>query len=136
MTSAVIGLDIKNHFEKNHFTNQFLETIGEQLDRIEDYVQKTPISKPKIDTKPIFKPYQPSAKALKDVSGSFTNFIQEIDKRIEQLKQCGITLDSQNIVLDTPDKGKEEGNSSIVILSEINSEITCTQTNLEINKIT
>ena len=47
--------DFRNVMYQNNFTNKYLGTIGEQLDKIEEIIQATPISKPKINDKLIFK---------------------------------------------------------------------------------
>lgn len=83
------GKDIKNVLDQNNCANHYLETIGDQLGRIENIVQK-PTSQilnknlKSPDKKPLFKPHGIVRNMKKQLANK--EFMNEIDKRLAILE--------------------------------------------------
>ena len=103
--------DFRNIMYQNNFANQYLGTIGEQLDMIEDLVQSNPITKilnTKTDDKPIFKIQELTPNLLKEQANQNQEFLKLICKKLENLEPRQTIVPGNALIVINNDKQNNE----------------------------
>ncbi|KAH9686899.1 hypothetical protein KPL70_014561 [Citrus sinensis] len=110
--------NLSSIIQQNNFCNTNLNTIGKQLTRIENQIQKSTITVPSIypiptksdsDKKlkePIFKPFQVSKTSQKLVQESKSDFAKAIREQLDRIEAASSSSSKVQIAPDTPQSSK------------------------------
>ncbi|KAH9801833.1 hypothetical protein KPL71_001173 [Citrus sinensis] len=122
--------NLSSIIQQNNFCNTNLNTIGKQLTRIENQIQKSTITVPSISPiptksdsdkklkEPIFKPFQVSKTSQKLVQESKSDFAKAIREQLDRIEAASSSSIKVQIAPDTPQSSKigvlEQDQMSIV----------------------
>ncbi|KAH9686112.1 hypothetical protein KPL70_014237 [Citrus sinensis] len=110
--------NLSSIIQQNNFCNTNLNTIGKQLTRIENQIQKSTITVPtispiptKLDSnkklkEPIFKPFQVSKTSQKLVQESKSDFAKAIREQLDRIEAASSSSSKVQIAPDTPQSSK------------------------------
>ncbi|KAH9800352.1 hypothetical protein KPL71_000635 [Citrus sinensis] len=106
--------NLSSIIQQNNFCNTNLNTIGKQLTRIENQIQKSTITVPSISPiptksdsdkkfkEPIFKPFQVSKTSQKLVQESKSDFAKAIREQLDRIEAASSSSSKVQIAPDTP----------------------------------
>ncbi|KAH9658408.1 hypothetical protein KPL70_023487 [Citrus sinensis] len=110
--------NLSSIIQQNNFCNTNLNTIGKQLTRIENQIQKSTITVPSISPiptksdsdkklkEPIFKPFQISKTSQKLVQESKSDFAKAIREQLDRIEAASSSPSKVQIAPDTPQSSK------------------------------
>ncbi|KAH9803220.1 hypothetical protein KPL71_001681 [Citrus sinensis] len=110
--------NLSSIIQQNNFCNTNLNTIGKQLTRIENQIQKSTITVPSISPiptksdsdkklkEPIFKCFQVSKTSQKLVQESKSDFAKAIREQLDRIEAASSSSSKVQIALDTPQSSK------------------------------
>ncbi|KAH9723928.1 hypothetical protein KPL70_007311 [Citrus sinensis] len=110
--------NLSSIIQQNNFCNTNLNTIGKQLTRIENQIQKSTITVPSIShiptksdsdkklKEPIFKPFQVSKTSQKLVQESKSDFAKAIREQLDRIEAASSSSSKVQIAPDTPQSSK------------------------------
>ncbi|KAH9669172.1 hypothetical protein KPL70_021675 [Citrus sinensis] len=110
--------NLSSIIQQNNFCNTNLNTIGKQLTRIENQIQKSTITIPSISPiptksdsdkklkEPIFKPFQVSKTSQKLVQESKSDFAKAIREQLDRIEAASSSSSKVQIAPDTPQSSK------------------------------
>ncbi|KAH9725508.1 hypothetical protein KPL70_007899 [Citrus sinensis] len=110
--------NLSSIIQQNNFCNTNLNTIGKQLTRIENQIQKSTITVPSISPiptksdsdkklkEPIFKPFQVSKTSQKLVQESKSDFAKAIREQLDRIEAASSSSSKVQIAPDTPQSSK------------------------------
>ncbi|KAH9802080.1 hypothetical protein KPL71_001245 [Citrus sinensis] len=110
--------NLSSIIQQNNFCNTNLNTIGKQLTRIENQIQKSTITVPSISPiptksdsdkklkEPIFKPFQVSKTSQKLVQESKSDFAKAIREQLDRIEATSSSSSKVQIAPDTPQSSK------------------------------
>ncbi|KAH9723764.1 hypothetical protein KPL70_007240 [Citrus sinensis] len=110
--------NLSSIIQQNNFCNTNLNTIGKQLTRIENQIQKSTITVPSISPiptksdsdkklkEPIFKPFQISKTSQKLVQESKSDFAKAIREQLDRIEAASSSSSKVQIAPDTPQSSK------------------------------
>ncbi|KAH9686387.1 hypothetical protein KPL70_014334 [Citrus sinensis] len=110
--------NLSSIIQQNNFCNTNLNTIGKQLTRIENQIQKSTIIVPSIShiptksdsdkklKEPIFKPFQVSKTSQKLVQESKSDFAKAIREQLDRIEAASSSSSKVQIAPDTPQSSK------------------------------
>ncbi|KAH9671987.1 hypothetical protein KPL70_017546 [Citrus sinensis] len=110
--------NLSSIIQQNNFCNTNLNTIGKQLTRIENQIQKSTITVPSISPiptksdsdkklkEPIFKPFQVSKTSQKLVKESKSDFAKAIREQLDRIKAASSSSSKVQIAPNTPQSSK------------------------------
>ncbi|KAH9799309.1 hypothetical protein KPL71_000312 [Citrus sinensis] len=110
--------NLSSIIQQNNFCNANLNTIGKQLTRIENQIQKSTITVPSISPiptksdsdkklkEPIFKPFQVSKTSQKLVQESKSYFAKAIGEQLDRIEAASSSSSKVQIAPDTPQSSK------------------------------
>ncbi|KAH9669452.1 hypothetical protein KPL70_021795 [Citrus sinensis] len=110
--------NLSSIIQQNNFCNTNLNTIGKQLTRIENQIQKSTITVPSIShiptksdsnkklKEPIFKPFQVSKTSQKLVQESKLDFAKAIREQLDRIEAASSSSSKVQIAPDTPQSSK------------------------------
>ncbi|KAH9676471.1 hypothetical protein KPL70_019168 [Citrus sinensis] len=110
--------NLSSIIQHNNFCNTNLNTIGKQLTRIENQIQKSTVTVPSIShiptksdsdkklKEPIFKPFQVSKTSQKLVQESKSDFAKAIREQLDRIEAASSSSSKVQIAPDTPQSSK------------------------------
>ncbi|KAH9802081.1 hypothetical protein KPL71_001246 [Citrus sinensis] len=110
--------NLSSIIQQNNFCNTNLNTIGKQLTRIENQIQKSTITVPSISPiptksdsdkklkEPIFKPFQVSKTSQKLVQEPKSDFAKAIREQLDRIEAASSSSSKVQIAPDTPQSSK------------------------------
>ncbi|KAH9716045.1 hypothetical protein KPL71_021316 [Citrus sinensis] len=110
--------NLSSIIQQNNFCNTNLNTIGKQLTRIENQIQKSIITVPSISPiptksdsdkklkEPIFKPFQVSKTSQRLVQESKSDFAKAIREQLDRIEAASSSSSKIQIAPDTPQSSK------------------------------